>query len=341
MEKLIIKLSELDKLAHLADKSPASIHLVTQKYDHPSMKQLFQALAQHGSALGALNVSLDFPHHPYNHDLRNFDFAAMCPNLESLTVGRCYLNESVIFHPTLQRLSLKSSCLFTRDPLYLGYSDAAGHSDVLHTHITDLLLDDVNWGNQDKDLLSTLAFGPKAQLRAFSYHLDEDYSELYPESIIFESCTHLTEVSIHICGGWEVTFKGNLLSLSDVALSSQRYGDHRLSFAEVGEGSSAYVLRLRDGQGPLTGNSFLFIGKFKYLNMDKVRHIITQWGGRVVEQASPELTHVVLNDSEYAAYEADIPSPQVADITALVTQGAKIKIVNDEELRGWIIDSWY
>ena len=107
------------------------------------------------------------------------------------------------------------------------------------------------------------------------------------------------------------------------------------------DGSSAYALRLRDGQGPFAGQQFIFLGEFRYLNLEKVRHVIKTLGGAVVETASPALTYAVLGEEEYAAYEAGNPSPQVAEIAALVEQGATVEIVDDDNLRGWIIDGWY
>jgi NAD-dependent DNA ligase len=189
--------------------------------------------------------------------------------------------------------------------------------------------------------LEALAFGPAAALHTFTYHGDEDNMELCPETLTFDGCPHLTQVIVHISGGWMLELQGDLPNLATLHASSQRYGDHRLYFDGIGAGSSAYALRLRDEQGPLAGQQFCFVGEFRYLNLAKVRHIITRLGGAVVETASPALTYAVLGDEEYAAYEAETPSPAVAEIAALIDQGAATEIVSDAELTGWIIDGWY
>jgi hypothetical protein len=335
MKKLGVRSSELEKLSRLVSQPPASVQLIAQDYDHAALDALASTLPEHGPALGALELSLGFPHHPYNHDLYAYDFAAACPNLETLTVGRCLVNETVLLHPTLRQVTLKHCWLYTPDPLRLGYPDSPA------SQVAALNLEEVNWGNPDKNHLSQLAFGPGTALHEFAYYGDEDDMEIYPEAITFEGCPHLAKVVIHVCGGWTAKFKGDLPSLSTVGISSQRYGDHRLYFDEIGDGSSAYALRLRDGQGPLAGQQFLFVGQFRHLNLKKARHVITQWGGAVVETASPALTYAVLGEEEYAAYEAGSPSPQVAEVIAQVKQGAATEIIDDDTLRGWIIDNCY
>ncbi len=302
MEKLVVRSSALEKLEHLAAKPPASVQLIAREYDHPGLGALAAALREHGAALSALELSLAFPHRPFTHDLREFDFAAACPHLETLSVGRCRLNETVLLHPALQKVTLEDCWLYTPDPFRLGYPEGpASLVAVLH-------LGEVNWGNLDEDHLSRLAFGPGAALQEFIYYGDEDNIEIYPETIIFDGCPGLTEAAIHVYGEWTVKFKGDLPNLSNVGISSQRFGDHRLYFDEIGDGSSAYARRLRDGQGPFAGQQFLFVGSFRYLNLNKARHIITQLGGAVVETASPALTYAVLGEEEYVAYEAGEPS---------------------------------
>lgn len=335
MEKLDVRSSEPDKLERLTDQPPGSIHLVAQEYDHSGLEALAAALREHGTALGALEMSLAFPQHPFTHDLRDLDFAAACPHLETLSVGRCRLNASVLLHPTLQKVTLEDCWLYTPDPLRLGWPDSPA------SRVTTLHLSEVNWGNPDEDYLSRLAFGPGACLQEFVYYGDEDNMEIYPEIIVFDGCPDLTDVVIHVCGGWLLKLQGDLPKLNTLAASSKRYGTHRLDFDGIGEGSSAYTLRLRDGQGPLAGQQFLFLGEFRHLDLNKARHVITRLGGVVVETVSPALTYAVLGEKEYAAYEADTPSPQVAEIAALAEQGAAVEIVDDDELRGEIIDGWY
>jgi len=334
MKKLSIISSELEKLAALENQAPASIYLTATEYDHISLKALVAALTEHGAALGALDLSLAFPQHPYHHDLHDFDFAAACPHLESLSVGRCRVNASVLLHPTLRQLSLRHCWLTTPDPFRLGYPGSPA------SQLSELTLRGVNWGNDEEDLLSQCAFGPDASLQSFTYSLDEDDSERYPEALIFDGCPELAEVRIGVCGGWMALFKGDLPHLARVGLSSQRYGDHRISFGEIGDGSSAYALRLRDGKGPFAGEQYIFVGTFPYLNLDKVRHIITALGGVVVENAAPELSFAILSDEEYAAYESGTPSPQVAEIAALVAQGTDINIYALEAFRD-MISGWY
>jgi len=335
MEKLFVRSSALEKLEHLAGRPPASIHLVAKEYDHPGMGALAAALREHGAALGALELSLAFPHRPFTHDLREFDFAAACPYLETLSVGRCRLNQTVLLHPALQKVTLEDCWLYTPDPFRLGYPSSP------FSQVAVLNLGEVNWGNLDEDCLSTLAFGPGTALRSFCYYGDEDNIEIYPETITFDGCPGLTEAAIHLYGDWALKLKGDLPHLDAFSASSQRYGNHRLYFDKIGDGSSAYALRLRDGQGPFAGQQFLFVGEFRYLNLNKARHIITRLGGAVVETASPALTYAVLGEEEYAAYETGAPSPQVAAIAALAEQGAAVEIVDDSNLRGWIIDGWY
>lgn len=335
MEKLDVRSSALDKLAHLAGQPPASIHLVARDYDHLGLEALTAALREHGAALGVLEFSLAFPQHPFTHDLRGFDFAVDCPHLQTLSVGRCRLNQTALLHPALREVTLENCWLYTPDPLHLGYPDSPA------SQVTTLHLGEVNWGNQDENHLSALAFGPGAALQEFVYYGDEDNIELYPEVITFDGCPGLTEVTVHVCGDWTLKLQGDLPRLETFAASSQRYGNHRLHFDGIGDGSSAYALRLRDRQGPFAGQQFLFVGTFDYLNLDKARHIITRLGGAVVETASPALTYAVLGEQEYADYEAETPSPQVAEIVALTEQGAAVEIVDDDALRGWIIDGWY
>ncbi|MBN1487420.1 MAG: hypothetical protein JW981_07240 [Anaerolineae bacterium] len=335
MEKIVIPSGEVGKLEQLAGKPQALVQLIAKNYDHPGLESLAAVLTQHGAAVAELDMSLAFPHHPYTHDLRAFDFAEACPNLVSLTVGRCHLNETVLLHPALERVRLDDCWLYTSDPLRLGYPDSPA------SKVMRLDLQEVNWGNLEEDYLGHLAFGPDSVLQEFIYYGDEDNMEIYPEMITFDGCPHLNDVGIHVCGGWFVEFKGDLPALSDVGISSQRYGDHRFSFDEIGAGSSAYALRLRDRQGSFSGKKFLFAGEFRLLNLEKTHHIITQLGGEVVDTPSSEVAFAVLSDDEYAAYEAGTPSPLVAELVALVEQGAGIDIVDDSTFRGDIIYSWY
>ena len=335
MKKLVVRSSALGKLEQLAGQPPASIYLVAPKYDHFGLETLTAALREHGAALGALELALAFPQHPYTHDLRGFDFAAACPHLETLSVGRCRLNQTVLLHPALRKVTLENCWLYTPDPFRLGYPDSP------HSQVTLLHLKEVNWGNPDEDDLERLAFGPGAALQEFVYYGDEDDIEICPETIVFDGCPDLTNVEIHVCGDWLLKLQGNLPGLNDFVASSKRYGTHRLSLDGIGDGSSALALSLRDGQGPFAGQQFLFLGQFPYLDLDKARHVITQLGGVVTGTVSPALTYAVLGEKEYAAYEAGTPSPQVAEVVALMEQGAAVEIVDDSELRGEIIDGWY
>ena len=242
MQTIVVPGAELDKLSALEDQAPASIKLVAKEYDHPGLEALAGALTKHGAALAELEMSLAFPRHPYTHNLRDFDFATACPNLVALSVGRCQLNETVLLHPALETVKLENCWLYTPDPLRLGYSESPASS------VTELNLIDVNWGNPDEDYLSRLAFGPESPLKSLRYSLDEDASELYPEALIFDGCPNLAEVYLHVSGGWMVKFTGGLPRLSDVGLFSGRYGDHQCYVDGIGKGSSAYALRLREGQ---------------------------------------------------------------------------------------------
>lgn len=334
MQKIVVAPGDFDKLNSLADNPPGSTQLVAVNYEHYSLKKLAAALNEHGAALTKLQASLAFPQHPYTHDWRDLDFAAACPHLTTLSLGRCRLNETVLCHPTLRDVTLENCRLFTADPLRLGYADSAV------SRVAHLKLLEVNWGNLDEDYLAHLAFGPQSPLETFIYYGDEDDIEVYPETIIFDGCPELIEVGIHVCGAWLAKFRGDLPQLTDLGLSSARYGDHRLSFDEIGDGSSAYAQRFRDGKGPFAEEQYLFVGEFRHLNLDKVRHVITQLGGEVVESPSPALTFAVLNDEAYAAYEAGTPTPQVAEVVALVEQGAEIEIYDLDAFRNMIY-GWY
>jgi hypothetical protein len=235
----------------------------------------------------------------------------------------------------LRRVTLENCFLFTRDPFRLGYPDSPA------SQVTDLDLRQVNWGNADEDHLGQMAFGPGAALRTLSYYGDEDDIEISPETFTFDACPHLSQVDVHVCGWWAVRFQGDLPRLDRIGISSQRHGDHYMSFDAIGDGSSAYALSLRDGQGPFAGQRFLFLGDFRYLNLAKATRVITQLSGEVVDEVSPALTYAVLGEEEHAAHEAGTPSAPVAEIEALVEQGAAIEIVDDSRLRGWIIDGWY
>lgn len=241
MERLTVRSSEVEKLDRLVGAPPASVYLIATDYDHYALKTLASALTQHGAALAALEISLAFPQRPFTHDLRGFDFVAACPHLTTLSVGRCGVNASVLLHPALEEVRLDDGWLYTPDPLRLGYPDSPA------SRVTRLHLNGVNWGNRDEDLLGRLAFGPRSPLHTFSYYLDEDDVELYPEEMLFEGCPHLAELTVHICGGWLLKLKGDLPALKDVDASSRPYGDHHLSFHEIGDHSSDYALHLRKG----------------------------------------------------------------------------------------------
>ncbi len=259
MEKLVVRSSALEKLERLSGRPSASIHLVAKKHDHFGLEALAAALRELGAALGALDMSLAFPQHPFSHDLRDLDFAAACPHLETLSLGRCRLNASVLLHPTLKKVTLENCWLYTSDPLRLGYPDSPC------PQVTTLHLSGVNWGNPDEGYLGQLAFGPGAALKEFIYYGDEDDIELYPEIVVFDGCSDLSDVVVHVCGGWWLKLQGDLPRLDTFAASSGRYGPHRLSLDGIGDGSSAFALSLRDGQGPFTGQQFLFAGQFRHL----------------------------------------------------------------------------
>ncbi|MDX9953094.1 MAG: hypothetical protein RBT75_03315 [Anaerolineae bacterium] len=331
MEKIVVRNHGLETLAQLAGKAPGSVQLIAREHDHPGLDALAAALREHGAAVGALEASLAFPHHPFTHDLRDFDFAAACPHLTTLYLGRCRVNATVLCHPTLQAVTLEESWLFTSDPFRLGYPDSPA------SQVANLRLLEVNWGNPDEDCLSSVAFGPASPLCSFVYYGDEDNMEIYPETFTFEGCPQLAEVGIHVCGGWMAKFKGDLPQLTDLGLSSARYGDHSMYFNAVGDGSSDYLRQLRDGRGPYAGEQFLFIGEFPHFNTGKARHVLTQLGGDVLDTPAPALTQLVLGAEEYAAYQQGTPTPQVAEILA---QGPSIEVLSDDDLRE-MLWGWY
>ncbi len=331
MEKIVVRNHALETLAQLAGKAPGSVQLSAREFDHPGLDALAATLRAHGAAVGALEAGLAFPHDPFTHDWRGFDFAAVCPHLTTLYLGRCRVNESVLRHPTLQAVTLEESWLFTADPLRLGYPDSPA------SQVANLRLLEVNWGNPDAECLSAAAFGPASPLRSFVYYGDEDNMEIYPEAFTFEGCPQLVEVGIHVCGGWMAEFNGDLPQLTDLGLSSARYGAHRMYFDAVGDGSSAYLRQLRDGRGPYAGEQFLFVGQFPHFNVEKARHILTRLGGNVLESPTPALTQLVLGAEEYAAYQQGTPTPQVAEILA---QGMSVEVLSNDDLRE-MLWGWY
>lgn len=313
-----------NSLQDLAGKEAGSVHLVAKDCDAQGIEAVVSACLSHGKAVGALTLSRA----RYDtHDLTELDVVACLPHVRTLNLGRLRLNGSVLNHPEVEHVQLEACWLLTSEPFV-----------AQAPRLKTLSLQEVNWGDLEEACLGQCTFGLNAALESFKYSLDEDNAELCPEVLVFDGCPHLREIYLHVTGTWKLALRGDLAAFEKLTASSQRYGSHSLDFQGIGAGSSPFARSLQEGRGPCHGQHYCFLGEIEDLN--KIIPLIKALGGQVSTQLNPAVTCLVLDETEYAAYEDGEPSPQVAE-AVLREQEGTLEIYDIDYFTTDLFYAWY
>ncbi|MFE9095359.1 hypothetical protein [Streptomyces sp. NPDC007264] len=182
-----ISASDLSLLDVLEGAGPGSVGLQVTDLDRPGYERVADFLTDHGGLVRVLTLH---PHRGFfdHGDLRDVDFAARCPNLESLDVRRVLFDGSVFVHPVLRDLRLKQSKYTGGPRISVGAAQPLEVLEVEDCHIE----------------ADVLAIGPESRLEVFRYSLDEDYAEACPDR--FELLgTRLEEIYVNACWAYRVT----------------------------------------------------------------------------------------------------------------------------------------
>lgn len=167
-------------------------------------------------------------------DLGAVDLGAACPSLETLSIQRTVVNESVFAHPRLVSLRIRQSYyrgavrdlrLTAKSPLeVLEFVDSLIHAD-------------------------SLVAEPGCALRTFETWLDEDYAEAFPERLEFADCPNLYKILV--CGtlNWHLILRGSLPKLGIVEQDPNPYGAYDFSVEDATpEDKKRYLSLIRKGK---------------------------------------------------------------------------------------------
>ncbi|MCP5500749.1 MAG: hypothetical protein H7A25_12650 [Leptospiraceae bacterium] len=238
MQVLEIREDNLKELELLKTVEAGSIQLSAVKVSHDLIRIICEALKTYGASLHSLKLELLFPSHPYNHDLKNFNFLEYCPNLKNLELKRCDINDSIFAHPKLSELTLNELWIAGKAKVQIGVD--------LDSALERLYIYDCNWCDEEHNSLGRLCIGVKSNLKVFEYSVDEDFLECVAEIIEVDSCQKLEEMYIRNDSYWKLILKGKIPVLQKVSCDGGSYGQYTLSTVGIEEGSSEYLVKLRE-----------------------------------------------------------------------------------------------
>lgn len=232
-----------ETIAHWGGRPDGSVHLVALKLDARSLDKLEAELGEHGASVGKLEVSFEPKGRGPDHSLVTLDFAQACPNLVEAAVTRCWVNDSILLHPTLKKVRLERCRLYTADPLILG-------NQANDSPLEELSLQNVNWGtpaiSYRRHSLETFVIGPGAQLRVLDYHVEDSHAEMVPAAIELVSCMQLERVRIRVEGTpYELKLRGDFPALRELEAASGLAEHHSTDFSMISGQSSDFALSLR------------------------------------------------------------------------------------------------
>lgn len=225
----------LNKLRKLESASEGTVILITQKLDEPAYKQVIEFVKEHSKLFCSLELDCEW--FMGRVDFSTFDFAKECPYLYRLSLKRVEVNASIFDHPNLANLSLYESHWWGADEITLGCSSQSSNCALEDIVISDCLV-------YSKKLIA----GRYSKLNSFSYWLDEDFSERYPDEFIFRSCSHLRDIDMRLCGIWDLHLRGVFPELRRMHLNSTQYGRYKLYKSGIRDGSSKFALQLKSAK---------------------------------------------------------------------------------------------
>jgi hypothetical protein len=303
------------------DAENASIALEATDRTHEDLAVLAQFIKAHGACLLSLNASLQDFVAPYHHDWKDINFIEACPHLTSLTLARLDVTDSVLLHPTIQNLTLTTLHIY-----------ADKHISLPHA-LEKVMLEDVNVflenTAENADWARNPAiFAESPNLKVFEYYLDEDYVESTPDKFYFENCPQLESVVLSIDGGgWDVQLKG-LFPKAKFGARSGRFGQHGIDVSQIANGSHPNLIKLREGDGHLSGEVIALIHNSKHFIVEKAQQAIRLLGGKIAESVDdPDVTIIVIGDKEYKDWDE--------------TPYEHLEIVLESEFRDADIEAWY
>ncbi|MDJ1505302.1 hypothetical protein [Xanthocytophaga agilis] len=332
MDTLIIRSSSPNIWEQVQTAPRGSLYLQCEDASHDLLSAIVTCLTDFGASVQKLELSLYFPQDPVYHDMVNFDFVTSCPNLEELSLRYCEVGVSLLQHPKL-KLELDNCWWRTDDLVGIGVSSIS----VLE----EMTIYDTNWCNRDEISIAKLTIGAKSSLKTLNYSLDEDSVENYPDDIEINGCPLLENIRIDIDATWRVTLKGNLPKLVKHSFGSGRFGNHELDFSQIGDGSASDLIRIRNGEGPLKGMFYVFLGENGRFQLDKAKHIVQVYGGSWKDTINEQVTHAVLLGEASDEWDSeDLVNENLLKLRDLLDEGNDIELIMDNEAVEHFED-WY
>lgn len=325
--------SNLHELEILKTAESNSVSLLCEKATHESIDSIINVLKDFGSVLTDLTLELIFPSSPYNHDLKEFDFASNCPNLVNLHLTRCDVNESVLKHPAIKMLKLRKLWLHTSSIVQIGV-DA-------YSTIEYFELADCNWCNEEKESVSKLTIGEKSALKEILYSIDEDDAECSVKNFEIYNTPALEKIYLNVHLNFSTEFIGKIPKLKMITTRSGRFASHNLDFTKVEDGSSAYLVDIRNGKGECFGHVYVFMGEDEYFDQDKLKALIKVLGGKVQSTIDKNVTHVCLfGDFSEEWLSEELSIDELVNLKSLIDNGQEIDVMDQEYIADYFID-WY
>lgn len=168
-------------------------------------------------------------------DFSSFDFAAVCPALVSLTLGRCLVHPSVFAHPALESLELRESKVVGPTEIKIGERARGCGAPLRRIAATDSFT------------AQKLTFGRRSKIEDVAWSVDEDAADASPDEFVFDNCAELTSIYIHACGSWTLRLKGQLPSLRSTTFDASQYCRYEIDVTKLEPESSEHARSLRSG----------------------------------------------------------------------------------------------
>lgn len=217
----------LGLLDQMKGQDAGSVRLTATGIDSATADRVVGAVRRYGKKLSALRFEPKWRLERW--DFGDFDFAAKCPALDELTLGRCLVHRSVFAHPAITELTLRESKVV--GPKELAVDSAA----LGFVTITDSFT------------ASKVVFGPVSAIRSIDWSIDEDCSDATPDRFVCDGCPNLRRIDIRACGAWALELRGTLPALTSTAFDASRYCRYEIVTAGLSADSSEHSRALKPG----------------------------------------------------------------------------------------------
>ncbi|MCB1176993.1 MAG: hypothetical protein KDK36_05380 [Leptospiraceae bacterium] len=333
MISLNIQEDNLNDLEVLKSAEPGTVQLSSIDISHEIIDSIIEVIKVNGLSLDSLTIKLKFPLKPYHYNLKDFDFAEYCPNLIKLDLKRCDINASILNHPNLIEIKLEELWLTSESSVRIGVDQKS--------ILKNFQFYDSNWCDEDRNSIEELIIGPESSLQSFEYSIDEDYMECVAEVIEINSCKDLEKLYLRIDSSWDLEIKGVIPNLKKLTATSGRFGHHTINISDVEDGSSEYLIRLRDGNGPYKNEKHIFLGESKYFNTKKAKELIELLGGKIYDTLNESTTHVnLLGQLSEEWLSEKLSSKDLLELKNLIDNGQDIEVFEEEYISDYL-DGWY